>query len=177
MNNIPKKTFIGIFIFVVLYVFSVLAYINNPAYHYFFVLILIGLSVVIFNLLYGVSKFYTLQEQAIIASNNPVSKIITCPEYWKKTVLKDDIQCSSNSIYGNKSFADINQVNNDQGNSYKTLKYKNISLNSINADNKNHICANMFAAYNDDDTKLDTIENKNNITWMEYQNKCNIQHV
>ncbi len=177
INNIPKRTITGIFIFIVLYIFSILVYINKPTYHYFFVPLLIGLTVVISNLLFGISKFYNLQEQEIISSNNKISKIVTCPEYWKKTIVKDDIQCSSNNIYDNKSFAEVDQINTDLDNSYKTLKYKNISLNNINSDNKNNICKNMFSAYNDDDKKTDTIENKNNITWIEYQNKCNIQNI
>lgn len=172
-KNIPTISTIGLVVFLIFYIICALCYINLQKYHFFFVPLLIGFAVIIFDFLYKMSQITKLKGDLLNNTAN-IGKINTCPEYWRKTIEKDSINCSNKDVLpGNISLA---AVNKDKDDNYNYLNYKNIDLMKINVQPNEEKCNYMFQSYNnytnDEMKEKNTLDNKKNVSWIEYHNKC-----
>ncbi len=182
-NIIPTICITGIIIFVSLYFFIVLIYLNLKTYDWFFIPFLIGIFTIILIFISNISKIAKLKKNEIINIKR-LKKVETCPEYWvnynqiNSTTIKPNNMCSSKDIYDNVSIATVKKNEEGTSDEWNSLDYKNINLTAINKQATNDkICERMFREYNNYDITTDisaeyNTNNKKNITWVEYHNKC-----
>ncbi len=173
INNIPTISTIGLVMFLVFYIICALCYINLQKYHFFFVPLMIGFGIIIFDFLYNISKIVKIKGD-LLKNNSNIGKIESCPEYWKKIISKDSVNCSNKDVLpGNISLASLQENTVDK---YNFLNYKDIDLTKINVKPNEEKCNSMFQSYynyTDDEMKVNNnLDNKNAVSWIEYHNKC-----
>jgi energy-coupling factor transporter transmembrane protein EcfT len=179
---IANISIFGLIMFVFIYFITTLFYIQQRKYEWFIFPFLFGLLYIILIFLKNIYLTAKLSKKNITDTNNATKtlNIKTCPEYWKKITDSDsNTLCSTKNIYGNTSIASVASADTSTNNDYNTISYNNtaLSLNDINNQTTNDlICQKMFQSYfnyNDDTmTSKYTQNNKTNVAWVEYYNKC-----
>ena len=110
----------------------------------------------------------------LLNNNTNIGKIETCPEYWKKTIEADSINCSNKDVLPND--VSLAAMKKDKIDNYNYLNYKDIDLMKINVQPNEEKCNSMFQTYHnytDDEMKTkNTLDNKKKVSWIEYHNKC-----
>jgi hypothetical protein len=178
-SNIPNRGLIGLGIFTFILVLITLTFINKEKYKIFYGSLMVGNILIIFTFIYYINELVNLKIKLEEESKN-IDKIENCPEYWKKTVINNKINCTSKNIKDNISIANIisnEGIDSEKNNiKYKTLEYKNIDLDEINIQPMDNKCNKMYQLYynysDNDITSKTNLKDKNDITWLDYHNNC-----
>lgn len=168
-NTIPIISIIGFIILNMIYILVASIYVKSRKHSFFFIPLLVGLFVVVIMFILKISQTIKIKNE-LKASNGKFDKVYTCPEYWNKSIENNNIKCSSKNIYDVTSIANV--VDATSGDTYKTLQYKDMNLSSIDKAHPEDKCKQMFISYYNNKKLPQTLDNKKNITWVEYHNNC-----